>query len=236
MAHVVVALDLPSTTAALGLVDELGDSVAWYKVGSPLFTRCGPAIVRELRARGRNVFLDLKYHDIPNTVAHAVETAAALDVQLLTLHATGGVDMLRAARDAIGSHGPRLIAVTLLTSLGPEHVEIVWDRPVPSVQREVLRLAALARDAGLDGVVASPLETAALRQAFGPEFLVVNPGIRPGRSATDDQTRTSTPAGATRAGADFLVVGRPVLDARDRPAALEALLAEVHDASVALPR
>lgn len=227
MAELIVALDLPSHAAALGLVDEFGDDVAWYKIGSPLFTRCGPAIIRQLRDRGRKIFLDLKYHDIPSTVANAVESAAALDVQLLTLHTTGGEAMMRAAREAAGEEGPKLLGVTILTSMGPEHVGSIWGRPIESMPAEVLRLAGAARDAGLHGVVASPLETEALRERLGPDALIVNPGIRPARNERGDQVRTATPAGAARAGADYIVVGRPILEAEDRPGMVEAILAEL---------
>jgi orotidine-5'-phosphate decarboxylase len=228
MTHIVVALDVPSSPAALGLVDELGGVVSWYKIGSPLFTRSGPSIVRELRARGKKVFLDLKYHDIPSTVARALEAAAALDVQLLTVHASGGSAMMKAAREAVGTSGPAIVAVTILTSLGPGQVEEVWRKPVTSVRDEVLRLAELAQQAGLDGVVASPLETQVIKQTFGSNFLVVNPGIRPTSTEQEDQARTATPAGATRAGADFLVIGRPIVEAPDRTAAVEEILAEIH--------
>lgn len=233
MAEIIVALDLPTHTAALGLVDELGDAVSWYKVGSPLFTRSGPAVIRQLRDRGRKVFLDLKFHDIPSTVMHAVESAASHDVQMLTLHASGGHAMLSAAASAVsGADGPRLLAVTVLTSLGAADIGQVWNRDVPSVQDEVLRLGAIARDAGLHGVVASPLETEALRAANGPDFLIVNPGIRPMRSHKEDQVRTATPAGAARAGANFLVIGRPILEAEDRAGTLERILAELSDAAL----
>lgn len=227
MANLIVALDLPSSGAALGLVDELGEAVSFYKVGAPLFTRSGPLIVRELRARGKRVFLDLKYHDIPSTVERAVEAAAALDVALLTLHTSGGASMMRAARGAVGDDGPRLLGVTILTSFGPGDIEQVWSRDVGSLLDEVSRLAALAIDAGLHGVVASPLEVAALRRRLGPDILLVTPGIRPVDEPPTDQARTATPGEAARDGADYLVVGRPILDAEDRLAAVEQITAEV---------
>jgi orotidine-5'-phosphate decarboxylase len=231
MAEIIVALDLPSTSAALGLVDELGDAVGFYKVGSPLFTRAGPSVVRELRARDKRVFLDLKYHDIPNTVARAVESAAALDVQMVTLHAGGGSAMMRAAREATGDQGPKLLGVTILTSFTPVDVEEVWNKQVLSVRDEVVRLAAIAADAGLHGVVTSPLEAEAMKRRHGPEFLVVTPGIRPQSAKAGDQARSATPANAVRAGADFLVVGRPVLEAEDRLAAVDQILAEMGQAA-----
>jgi orotidine-5'-phosphate decarboxylase len=231
MAEIIIALDLPSSIAALSLVDELGDAVGFYKVGSPLFTRAGPSIVRELRARGKRVFLDLKYHDIPNTVAAAVEAAAALDVQLLTMHACGGTAMMRAARHAAGENGVRLLGVTILTSFTPVDVEEVWNKQVLSVRDEVARLAALAADAGLHGVVTSPLEAEAMKRRHGTDFLIVTPGIRPESSRAGDQARTSTPAMAVRAGADYLVIGRPVLEASDRALVLDQILTEMGSAA-----
>lgn len=227
MAEIIVALDLPSVSAALGLVDELGSAVDFYKVGSPLFTRGGPSIVRELKGRGKRVFLDTKYHDIPNTVAAAVESAAALDVHLVTLHASGGTAMMKAARDAVGDDGPRLLGVTILTSFTPDDVQEVWNKEVLSVRDEVARLAALAADAGLHGVVTSPLEAEAMKRRHGGDFLVVTPGIRPEGSGAGDQARTSTPAAAVRAGADYLVIGRPVLEADDPADAIDRIMNEM---------
>jgi len=229
MAEIIVALDLPSGSTALGLVDELGDSVGFYKVGSPLFTRAGPHIVRELRTRGKRVFLDLKYHDIPNTVGHAVEAAASLGVEMLTLHASGGTAMMRAALDAVGDDGPRLLGVTILTSFTPVQVEEVWNKEVLSVRDEVVRLAALAADAGLHGVVTSALEVEAMKRRHGPGFLVVTPGIRPHGDAAVDQARTATPAAAVRAGADFLVIGRPIVEADEPRAAVERIIADIQE-------
>ena len=227
MAEIIVALDLSSPDEALALVDRIGDRIDFYKVGSPLFTRSGPAVVHALRERGKRVFLDLKYHDIPNTVAGAVEAAAELGVELLTLHAGGGAAMLHAARAAAGPDGPRLVAVTLLTSLGVADVEQVWNREVTSMHGEVLRLAAVAAEAGLDGVVASPLECEAIKRRHGAAFLVVTPGIRPAGHALGDQVRTATPLDAHRAGADYLVIGRPVLHAEDPVAVVDGVLGEL---------
>jgi len=233
MAEIIIALDLPSSSSALGLVDELGDVVGFYKIGSPLFTRGGPSIIRELRSRGKRVFLDLKYHDIPNTVARAVESAAALDVQLVTLHASGGTAMMRAARQAIGNDGPRLLGVTILTSFTPVEVEEVWNKQILSVRDEVARLTALAANAGLHGVVTSPLEAEAMKRRHGADFIVATPGIRAAAQASNDQARTASAAGAVRAGADYLVVGRPVLDAHDPLAVVDQMLAEMGAAQVA---
>lgn len=222
-----MALDLPSVSAALGLVDDLGAAVDFYKVGSPLFTRGGPSIVRELKNRGKRVFLDTKYHDIPNTVAAAVDAAAALDVQLVTLHASGGTAMMKAARSAVGDDGPRLLGVTILTSFAPDDVQEVWNKEVLSVRDEVARLTALAAEAGLHGVVTSPLEAEAMKRRHGSDFLVITPGIRPEGSGAGDQARTSTPAAAVRAGADYLVIGRPILEADDPGEAVDRILAEM---------
>jgi orotidine-5'-phosphate decarboxylase len=231
MAKLIVALDLPTASAAEDLVDRLGDSVGYYKVGSPLFTRSGPDIVRMLRERGKQVFLDLKYHDIPNTVAQAVEAAAALGVDMLTLHAGGGSAMLRAARDAAGTDGPILLGVTLLTSFSASDVEAVWGKELRSLREEVSRLAALAHEAGLDGVVASALEAESLKRRHGSDFVVVTPGIRPAGHLAGDQARTATPGEATRAGSDYLVVGRPVLEANDPEAVIAGIMEEMDSAS-----
>ncbi len=227
MATLIIALDRPDATRALDLVERLGDDADFYKVGAELFTSAGPAIVEQLRARGKRVFLDLKYHDIPNTVAAAVRAAAELDIELLTVHAAGGATMLRAAAEAAGPHGPAVVAVTLLTSLSPADVEQVWGRPVHALRGEVDRLAALALECGLRGVVASPLEVEGLKRRHGAGFIVVTPGVRPAGATADDQSRIATAADAARAGADYLVVGRPVHAAADPVAALRALRDEL---------
>ena len=230
MSDIIVALDLSSREQALDLVDRLGDAVGFYKVGSPLFTRTGPSLVTELRARGKRVFLDLKYHDIPNTVAGAVEAAAALDVELLTLHASGGEAMLRAAREAVGDDGPRLLGVTILTSFNAVDVEQVWNKQIISVRDEVARLAALAVDAGLHGVVTSPLEVESLKRRHGADLIMVTPGIRPTGAGVGDQARTATPEFAARAGSDYLVIGRPVITADDPQEVVRAVRAEIEGA------
>lgn len=213
--RLIVALDVKSKAAAARLVEQLGDAVSFYKIGSPLFTRCGPDIVRTLKQQGKKVFLDLKYHDIPNTVASAVAAAAELDVDLLTIHAGGGTAMIEAARNSVNGSATRILAVTLLTSFGADDVEKVWGKQLSSLREEVARIAQLAAGAGAHGVVASPLEAEALKRRHGPDFLVVTPGIRPAGADRNDQTRVATPADALRAGADYLVVGRPVIEADD---------------------
>ena len=227
MTSIIVALDVPSAESALSLVDRLGDRIDYYKIGSPMFTRIGPAIVRELKARGKRVFLDLKYHDIPSTVGNAVESAAELDVDMMTLHASGGPAMMRAAAQAAGDTGPRLLGVTILTSFTADDVENVWDKKVLSVRDEVVRLAGLAAESGLHGIVSSPLEAETLKRRHGPAFIVVTPGIRPAGNRAGDQARTATPADAARAGADYLVIGRPIIEAADPVRVVDDVQAEI---------
>lgn len=216
MNRVLVALDVPSAAEALALADSLRGSVAGFKIGSQLFTAAGPDVVRAMVARGDRIFLDLKFHDIPNTVAGAVRSSCHLGVWMLNVHASGGRPMMEAAKRAADESAaasgvrPIVIAVTVLTSLGATELGSVGIAASP--QDQVVRLAALARASGLDGVVASPQETAAIRAECGPEFVIVTPGIRGGgaQSAPDDQQRTLTPAGAVAAGSSYLVVGRPI--------------------------
>jgi orotidine-5'-phosphate decarboxylase len=230
MTEIIIALDYSVRDEALALVDRLGPAGTFYKVGLELFTHAGPSVVEELSARGKRVFLDLKLHDIPNTVAGAVRAAAALDVDLLTVHGSGGRRMLEAARDAAdGRLG--ILAVTVLTSLTPAEMESVWGREIVSVRDEVARLADLASDVGVSGVVASALETSWLRRAVREDFLIVTPGIRPAGGDRADQRRVATPADAVEAGADYLVIGRPITRAVDPRSALEAILAEIAAAS-----
>jgi orotidine-5'-phosphate decarboxylase len=213
--RLIVALDVKSSATAFRLVEQLGDTVSFYKVGSPLFTRSGPDIVKKLKANGKRVFLDLKFHDIPNTVGHAVGAAAAMSVDMLTIHASGGAAMIQAAREAAGDDGPRILAVTVLTSFGVDDAEQVWGKQLNSFREEVARLGQLAADSGAHGVIASPLEAETLKRRHGADFLVVTPGIRPAGSKSNDQVRTATPGDAIRAGADYLVVGRPIIEAKD---------------------
>jgi orotidine-5'-phosphate decarboxylase len=227
---VVVALDTASVDEALGLVDLLGDDASLYKVGLELYTAGGPAAVRALRERGKRVFLDLKLHDIPNTVARAASAAADLGADLFTVHAAGGAEMISAAKQSLGS-ATRLLAVTVLTSSSAEELATVWGRAVSSVPEEVLRLAERARDAGADGIVLAATEVPRVRARMGDDFLLVVPGIRPSGTDREDQKRVATPAHAVRAGADYLVVGRPITRADDPAAALRAVLAEVDEAA-----
>lgn len=223
MSELVVALDFPSQREALAVVDALEGEADFFKVGLELYTREGPGVVRALKGRGMRVFLDLKLLDIPHTVSRAVTAAASLGVDLLTLHAQGGPTMLRAAAEAAGEELD-LLAVTLLTSLSREEVAGVWGREGVELEREVLRLATLSREAGVHGVVASALEAASLRNALGPDVHIVTPGIRLADGEHHDQTRVATPDGAVRAGASHLVVGRAITAADDPPAAARTIL------------
>jgi orotidine-5'-phosphate decarboxylase len=223
--RLIVALDVDGLDAATDLVRRIGPAVEWYKVGKQLFTRHGPAAIRPLKEAGKRVFLDLKFHDIPNTVAQAVRSAAAIGADLTNVHAAGGPQMLRDAAGAARESGLLLAAVTVLTSLGPDDLAATGINAGPAAQ--VVRLALLARDCGVPGVVCSPLEVPLVRQACGAEFMLVVPGIRPTGADSGDQKRTMTPRQAAAAGADFIVVGRPVTAAPDPAAAAAAILAEL---------
>ena len=225
MGSVIVALDFPRGDEALSLVDDLGEAGTFYKVGLQLYTAEGPSVVKALKDRGKRVFLDLKLHDIPNTVASGVRVASQLGVDFLTLHIVGGRAMLEAARDAAGE--TRLLGVTVLTSLSAVDLEATWGRKNPSVEEEVGRLADLAAQYRIHGVVASPHEASSVRSRVGSEFLVVTPGIRPAGVGHDDQRRVATPSAAIAAGADYLVVGRSITRASDPEAALYSILTEV---------
>ena len=222
MSGIILALDYPSGDQALEFVDLMAGRVGFYKVGLELFSREGPAVVERLRERDRQVFLDLKLHDIPRTVAGAVTAARELGVRFLTLHTAGGPHMMEAA--ATSAEGRiQLLGVTMLTSLGASAIPAGPGGVRMSLEDHVLRLADGARTAGLDGVVASPLEAAALRRRFGDEFLLVTPGIRLPRQERHDQRRLATPRSAREAGADYLVIGRAVTGAPDPCRALDAI-------------
>jgi orotidine-5'-phosphate decarboxylase len=216
--RIIVALDYPDPASALALVDRLEPTACALKVGKELFVAAGPDIVRRMVGRGFNVFLDLKFHDIPNTVAQACATATKLGVWMLNVHASGGRVMLAAAREAVtraatGSKSPLLIGVTVLTSLRAEDLAEIGLGGAPDAA--ALRLARLAAACGLDGVVCSAVEAPALRRALGPTFRLVTPGIRLPGSPADDQARVVTPEAAVASGADFLVIGRPITRAPD---------------------
>lgn len=221
MNRICAALDLPDPRSAAELASRLAGHVGLFKVGLELFVAHGPAALDAVRPFGLPIFLDLKLHDIPQTVESAARGAARLGVQYLTVHASGGAKMIEAARRALGS-ATRLLAVTVLTSLGVEE-----QRGLGMQEGAVLRLARIAIEAGADGLVCSPVEVAELRAALGPKPLLVVPGIRPAGAARGDQQRTGTPAEAIRAGASILVVGRPLRDAPDPAAAADAIAAEI---------
>lgn len=228
--RLIVALDFSDASGALELAARLEPAICRLKVGKELFTSEGPALVDELSRRGFQVFLDLKFHDIPNTVAQACMAAARLGVWMVNVHALGGRRMMAAAREALERSvaRPRLVAVTVLTSMEPADLAEVGVAGDP--EAEVLRLAGLARDSGLDGVVCSAREAAMLRREIGRDFCLVTPGIRPAGAELDDQSRVTTPLDAIRAGSDYLVVGRPITRAADPGAAARALAQEIDGA------
>ena len=225
--QLIVALDFSSAAAAHKIVAAVGDSAFTYKVGMQLFTAEGPEIVRDLVHSGRRVFLDLKYHDIPNTVAGAVSEAAGMGVTMLTVHAEGGGKMLRAAVEAARSTNPStmVLAVTLLTSLGAPDLETMGIRG--GVKDHVLRLAALAVSCGCQGIVTSAREARDIRKELGDDFAIVTPGVRPAGSEFRDQVRVVTPAEAIAAGATHIVVGRPITEAADPAAEARAILGQI---------
>jgi orotidine-5'-phosphate decarboxylase len=232
----IVALDFDSLASAVKFAKQVADLVGMFKIGSQLFTSAGPEAVREVAQLGAGVFLDLKFHDIPNTVAGAVLAAAAMPgVQLVNVHALGGMAMMRAAAQAasagvpMGADRTRLLAVTILTSMDHAAMREVGIGGAPKAR--VTKLAQLAQKSGVDGVVASVQEAKAIRKACGREFLIVTPGVRPKEKAVDgtkdDQARTATPREAIKAGADFIVVGRPILAAADPRAAAQGIVDEI---------
>lgn len=232
----IVALDVDSVERALNLFDSLRDVAGMFKVGSQLFTAAGPDLVRRIVAQGGQVFLDLKFHDIPNTVAAAARAATRLGVSILNIHASGGVEMMRRAAQTVaevavheGLTKPEVIAVTVLTSLDREQLRQIGVDAEVDVQ--VKNLARLAAECGLDGVVASPHEIEIIRRAIAkPGFLIVTPGVRSTSVAEDDQRRVMTAAEAIRAGADYVVVGRPILNSADPVAAARGIVAEIDGA------
>jgi len=227
--RIIVPLDVPDAEAALTLASRLDPKLCRVKVGKELFVSAGPDVVRRLQERGLDVFLDLKFHDIPNTVAGACRAAARLGVWMMNVHASGGEAMLRAAREAVASvaRPPLLLAVTILTSLSEE--DLVRVGYAGSMLENVERLARLARACGLDGVVCSAQEAPLLRKATGEDFLLVTPGIRLAGDPAHDQSRIVTPAQAVRLGADYLVIGRSITGARDPAAVLESIRASIEE-------
>lgn len=224
----IIALDSPALARSLALMDELGELCRFYKVGSELFTTVGPDAVAQVQARDAQVMLDLKFHDIPNTVAGAVSVASAFGASIVTVHATGGEAMVRAAVEAAGEECG-IFAVTLLTSLDGQAAAAAWGRERVDVRNEVVRLATLARDSGAAGVVASGSEVESIKAALGQAFRVLVPGIRLAGSPAGDQRRVVTPGEARRLGADYVVLGRTVTAAPNRRAAMERVLEELEN-------
>ncbi len=229
-ARLIVALDYPDAQAALDLVDRLEGATRWFKIGLELYVAEGNSLVAELQRRGYSIFLDLKFHDIPNTVASAVRSAARLGVQMLTVHAAGGPAMLAAAAEAAGETGPILLGVTVLTSM--DEAQLAATGILGSSARQVETLARMAYANGVQGFVCSAVEVANLRSQLGSKPLLVIPGIRPEGAATGDQRRVATPGAAIAAGASYLVVGRPITRAADPGAVARSILAEMQAASV----
>jgi orotidine-5'-phosphate decarboxylase len=229
--RLIVALDFPDARAALALVDRLEGAASWFKVGLELYIAEGNSLVAELQRRGFSVFLDLKLHDIPNTVASAVGAASRLGVNMLTVHAAGGPEMLTAAVEA--ADGPDLLAVTVLTSMDAAQLEAIGVHGTPAAQVE--KLAAMAYACGFRGFVCSPREVTGLRSRLGSKPLLVIPGIRPLGAEAGDQHRVATPAAAMASGASYLVVGRPITRAADPVAAARSILAEMQTARQSAP-
>src|ERR1700730_3711678 len=226
---IIVPLDVPTAQAARELIKAIWGTVGFFKVGNQLFTSAGPDIVREVRRSGSKVFLDLKYHDIPNTVRHAVESASALGVDMLTIHLSGGRAMCEAAVVGRGISNVLILGVTVLTSLNDISLSEICFRC--SVEDEVLLLAEFAKNVGITGLVASPQELGILRERFGSLFTMVVPGIRPAWSDADDQKRIMTPRRAVEAGADYLVIGRPITASKDPKTAVQRIVDELEQAS-----
>jgi orotidine-5'-phosphate decarboxylase len=228
--RLIVALDVSSATQARQIIQSIGESANTYKIGKQLFTAEGPQIVRDLVSSGRKVFLDLKFHDIPNTVAAAVTEAAKLGVSMLTVHASGGSKMLKAAAEAAAQSAskPLVLAVTVLTSLSAADLSEVGFKG--DIITAVIMLGSLARNAGCGGLVASALEARELRRELGEDFAIVTPGVRPAGTAVGDQARVLTPKEAIAAGATYLVVGRPILQAADPAQAAKEIVREIGEA------
>ena len=224
---IIVALDVPNLASAVSLVDELGETISWVKIGLQLFTAEGPPIVHAMKIRGLKVFLDLKFHDIPHTALEAVRSAVVLGAGMATIHLCGGSKMVRSAIEASEGSSLLILGVTVLTSLDDDQLnEIGIQR---TVEQQVVELVEVGRRCGLRGIVCSPLEIAALRSKFGDSLTIVTPGVRPAEASKDDQRRVMTPADALRAGADYLVIGRPITAAPSPRQAAAAIADEITD-------
>ena len=230
--RLIVALDLPTTEQAMKAVDTLGDAVGYYKIGMESFYGMGHTVLAQISSRQKRIFLDLKLHDIPNTVARSIKALCQFSPAMTTLHAAGGTTMLKAAIEAADEWSvqasrprPKLVGITVLTSLGEQDWAAMGHQK--NIRESVLRLSMMCREAGMDGVVASPQEASSIRALCGNDFLIVTPGIRPLNQEHGDQTRTATPAEALKSGADYLVVGRPILSAADPKAAVRSILQEM---------
>jgi len=235
--RLIVALDVATLAEEENALRELGGTVSFFKVGNQLFTAAGPRAVEAIKETGAKVFLDLKYHDIPNTVERTAQSACDLGVDLFNVHALGGFEMMECAAKAVwnwseekGRPGPKILGVTVLTSLSEASLKDVMGETNRTLEEEVLMLARMASSAGLDGVVASPEEIVPIKEACGKEFIVLTPGVRPQGSEMGDQKRVLTPGEAIRRGADYLVVGRPILSALNPREAAGAILQEMEDA------
>jgi orotidine-5'-phosphate decarboxylase len=233
--RIIVALDVPTFDEARHLLDRLGDMPVAFKVGSQLFTSVGPVIIREIKGRGKTLFLDLKFHDIPNTVARAAEAAVELGVDIFNVHIAGGMEMMRDAAEAtksraaeLGMKKPIILGVTVLTSIDESMFRHVLNTNV-SLQDQIVHMAKLARSAGLDGVVASPQEIELIRNACGSDFVILTPGVRPEWASKDDQKRTMTPSQAVAVGADYVVIGRPIRQSLDPADALKRVFQELEE-------
>lgn len=230
--RLIIALDVDTREKALTLVEKLKKDIKVFKIGSELFTSCGPGIVKDVKDKGCGVFLDLKFHDIPNTVAKSAAAAVRLGVLLFNVHALGGPDMMKKAASTVTEEArrlkinkPKIIAVTMLTSMGENNLKKIGIDD--NMEKQVLRLARLAKDSGMDGVVASPSEVELIREKTGKDFLVVTPGVRPSWAVKDDQKRTATPKEAIASGANFIVIGRPIIEAPDPLSAARKVLEEI---------
>jgi len=231
--RLIVALDVNTEEKAVKLVETLKNDVKLFKIGLELFSSGGAAIIKKIKETGCKVFLDLKFHDIPNTVAKVSRVAARLGVYMFNVHAIGGYDMMKAAAEACADEAkklkiekPKVLAVTILTSMDEKALKKTGIDD--NMEKQVLRLASLAKEAGLDGVVASPAEAKLVRKELGNKFLIVTPGVRPTWAASNDQRRIATPKEAVKDGADFIVVGRPVIEAKDPADAARAILKEIN--------